>query len=98
MTFWQTLCHFKKFCGKRRSFKMRALTVQKVEKQLDIRSLMSVGTNLSHLVSLFLTKEQILLFKHSHRRTLTENKDRGETSDDDLPNLNLKVKKVSDKV
>ena len=42
------------------------------EKHLDIRSFVGVPTNLALVLSLLLTKEQLLLVQHHHARAISE--------------------------
>ena len=55
--FWETLCHVKRCCGKNRRVKLREKTAEKYQEHLDIRSFMSVETNLTLLLSLLLTRQ-----------------------------------------
>ena len=54
--FWETLCHVKRCCGKNRRVKLREKSAARYQEHLDIRSFISVETNLNLLISLLLTR------------------------------------------
>ena len=60
--FKESLFHFNLFCRKNREMRLREKIVQRFEDTLDIRSFVSVRTNLAILMSILLRKEQLLLF------------------------------------
>ena len=55
-SFWETLCHVSRLCGKNRRVQLRDKATGRYEKQLDICSFATVETNLALLISLLLTK------------------------------------------
>ena len=55
--FWETLCHVKRCYGKNRRVKLREKTAAKYQEHLDIRSFMSLETNLTLLLSLLLNRQ-----------------------------------------
>ena len=57
-------------CKKDREISVKKRIVNRFEDQLDIRRFVSSQTNLSLLLSIFLTKKQALLFKHHRARTV----------------------------
>ena len=65
LSFFQTLCSFKgcRSRSRQRESNLRKKTTEMFEKQLDIRSLVSVNLNLSLLLSLLLNRQQMRLFK-----------------------------------
>ena len=73
-------CHFKFLCRKDHyKQKVREKALANLEDQLDIRSFLSVNKNLSLLVWLLLSKEQLLLFNHHNDRAVTEYADKGKS-------------------
>ena len=73
---WKTLCcHISFFCKQDRESRIRQKAYETFDGQLDVRSFVSVNTNLAILLWLLLSKEQMLLFSHHHDRSVTlENK------------------------
>lgn len=73
-----------------------------MQERLDILDFFSVSTNLTLLLSLFLSKEQITLFKANHSRTVvdidSESSSGGEAekSAKKMPNLKIAAKKLSE--
>ena len=73
-----------------------------MQERLDILDFFSVSTNLTLLLSLFLSKEQITLFKANHSRTVvdidSESSSGGEAekSASKMPNLKISAKKLSE--
>ena len=66
-------CHVKFLCRKDHyKQKVREMALVNLEDQLDIRSFLSVNKNLSLLIWLLLSKEQLLLFNHHNDRAVTE--------------------------
>ena len=71
-----------------------------MQERLDILDFFSVSTNLTLLLSLFLSKEQITLFKANHSRTVvdidSESSSGGEAdkSASKMPNLKISTKKL----
>ena len=61
--FWETLCHVTRCCGKNRRVRLRKKSAARYQEHLDIRSFVSVETNLTLLLSLLLTRRQLTLFK-----------------------------------
>ena len=55
--FWETLCHVKRCFGKNRRIKLLEKTAAKYQEHLDIRSFMSLETNLTLLLSLLLNRQ-----------------------------------------
>ena len=63
----------------KKEMKLRKRTAARFEENLDIRSFVSVRTNLALLLSLLLTNEQLLLFQHHRAHAILEkesNKDK----------------------
>ena len=54
--FWETLCHVKRCCGKNRRVRLREKSAARYQEHLDIRSFISVETNLNLLLSLLLNR------------------------------------------
>ena len=54
--------------------RLREKITQRFEDTLDIRSFVSVRTNFATLISLLLTKEQMLLFKLNKSHSITKKK------------------------
>ena len=73
MSFLKTLCSFKKLCGgDNREARLRKKVASKVEDALDIRKVVSFGRNLKVLLSVLLSREQLILFRLSDKHTLKE--------------------------
>ena len=60
--FFESLYSSCLFFKKNREARLREKVVNRFDDSLDIRSFVSVGTNLAILMSLLLKKEQLLLF------------------------------------
>ena len=88
-SFWETLCHFKRICGKNRQVKLRKKAADRLTKHLDIRSFASVETNVALLLSLLLTDKQRLLFKHNALRVLRDSTKSGTSGEDVLSDFHL---------
>ena len=69
--FFESLCHFSLFCKKSREARLREKVVDRFDESLDIRSFVSVRTNLAILMSLLLKKEQLLLFELNKSHTIS---------------------------
>ena len=103
---WETLCHVTRCCGKNRRVRLREKSAARYQEHLDIRSFVSVETNLTLLLSLLLNRQQLTLFKSNQMRALLDKDDTKEklsisSSDDDCSNsndlfkLHLKAPKLS---
>ena len=72
-----------------------------MQERLEILDFFSVSINLTLLLSLFLSKEQITLFKANHSRTVVDidsvssSGGEGEESARKMPNLKIAAKKLS---
>ena len=64
--YFESLCHFSCLCKKRKEIKLRKKAAARFEELLDIRSFVSVHTNLALLLSMLLSNEQLMLFQN-HR-------------------------------
>ena len=81
--FFESLCHCGLLCGKNREMRLREKVANRFDDSLDIRSFVSVRTNLAILMSLLLKKEQLLLFKLNRSHTIShqpKKEDSGATS------------------
>ena len=65
-------CRFSCLCKKNREERMREKISEHFDDKLDIRSFVSVHTNLALLLSLLLNKEQLLLFKMNRAHTVSK--------------------------
>ena len=54
---FESLCHSSLLCGKNREMRLRERVAKRFDDSLDIRSFVSVRTNLAILMSLLLKKE-----------------------------------------
>ena len=78
--FFESLCNSSLLCGKNREMRLRDKVVSRFDESLDIRSFVSVRTNLAILMSLLLKKEQLLLFKLNRNHTIShKSKKEGES-------------------
>ena len=72
-TSWcSNLCFNKRMCCfsrlRNRAMNTQVRAIQRFENQLDIRSIVKTRIDLSILLSLLLSKEQLLLFRNQHAR------------------------------
>ena len=70
--------------------KLRDRAVEKFEQHLDIRSFVSVNTNLTLLIWLLLSKEQLVLFQHHHKRAIKQKAPCSTSSESEEPENPLK--------
>ena len=56
-------CSVKKVCKQSKQLRLRKKALDRLENMLDIRSFFQVHTNLTILLQLLLSKEQLVLFK-----------------------------------
>ena len=61
-------------CKKKKEMKLREKTAARFEEHLDIRSFVSVHTNLALLLSLLLSNEQLLLFQNHRAHAILQKK------------------------
>ena len=99
--FCKSLCYFKFLCKKDKEIKLREKAAERIEDQLDIRSFSSVYTNLTLLLSVLLTDEQVLLFQHHRARLLHPKRDKHEedeqssSNSDDITQSNAGAKALA---
>ena len=73
------------FCRKKtKLMRLQEKAIERFDNSIDILNIMNLQTNVELLLSLFLTKEQRLLFAHHHKRTLSLS---AETKNDDSDSL-----------
>ena len=72
--YWESLCCISQCSSNRKEMKLRKQTAARFEDHLDIRSCVSVQTNLALLLSLFLTNEQMLLFQNHRAHSVLQKK------------------------
>ena len=65
------ICHFSCLCKKSREERIREKISEHFDDKLDIRSFVSVHTNLALLLGLMLNKEQLLLLKMNKAHTVS---------------------------
>ena len=83
-------------CKKDRETRLKKKIVERFEDQLDIRRFVSSQTNLSLLLSIFLTNERALLFKHHRARTVPSS---ASSSDkENKPSLELLSETVDERI
>ena len=62
------LCFFKSLCRKSRGMRLQEQAIAQFEDSLDIRSIVKTRIDLSILLRLLLSKEQLVLFRNQHAR------------------------------
>ena len=72
-TFRKKLCwNVRLVCRKKsKLMQLQEKAIERFDNSIDILNIMNLQTNVELLLSLFLTKEQRLLFAHHHKRTLS---------------------------
>ena len=83
VSFFESLCHTGLLCGKNREVRLRKKVLSRFDESLDIRSFVSVRTNLAIMMNLLLKKEQLLLFKLNRSHTISHQPKKVEESDSD---------------
>ena len=63
-----SLCYSGCLCKRERGMRLQEKAIEHFENQLDIRSIVKTRIDLSILLSLLLSKEQLLLFRNQHAR------------------------------
>ena len=69
--YWKSLCYFASLCGQDREMRLMKKVTERFEEQLDIRSFVRVRTNLALLIRVLLSDQQMLLFRHQRRRSIS---------------------------
>ena len=74
--FLKSLCHFNCLGSKEqnRQIRLQRKTAEHFDSHLDIRSFVSVHTNLRLLIWLLLSEDQRLLFNHHRERAMTQDR------------------------
>ena len=67
----KNLCYTRFFCKRDRGVLLQEKAIEHFEDQLDIRSIVKTRIDLSILLSLLLSKEQLLLFRCQHARAFS---------------------------
>ena len=67
-----SLCFSQCICKRERGMQLQKVAIERFEKQLDIRSIVKTRVDLSILLSLLLSKEQLLLFRNQHARAFVD--------------------------
>ena len=68
-SWFKNMCCFSGcICRKDRSYRLQRRAIDKFDSQLDIRSIVKTRIDLSILLGLLLSKEQLILFRNQHAR------------------------------
>ena len=67
-----SLCFSKCICKRERGMLLQEKAIERFDQQLDIRSIVKTRIDLSILLSLLLSKEQLLLFRNQHARAFVD--------------------------
>ena len=67
----KTLCYFSFICGTDRSQNLMRKINKRFHEQLDVRSFVRVRTNLALLLRLLFTDQQLILYRHQRRRSMS---------------------------
>ena len=69
--FWKSLCYFRSLCKQDKQIRLMERVAQRFEEQLDVRSFVRVRTNLALLQRVFFSDQQLMLFRHQRRRSIS---------------------------
>ena len=81
VSFLKALCYIGLLCKKDRKMKLEERAAARFEENLDIRSFISVYTNMTLALNLLFSKEQLVLFKHHYARSIPYSESNQESSD-----------------
>ena len=98
LSFLKSLLYFGFACRKDKQLQMKEKAMARFERPLDIRSFVSMYTNLSLLLKVIFTEQQAILFQHHRARAISikSSKNNGEYDDssaneDQQPELSLEI-------